>query len=108
MIITNGTIRFKLKSAQGIDPATGYPITPNATYGDPLPCQWYTNSQNLQAATTNGDHHTATTYTILINQLHRLPSEQIELTDHHGTPLGLHSIRSITQLDAVCQTQLIV
>ena len=41
MIIQNGTIEFKTKTASGIDPETGYPVKPSSeAWSELIPCQF--------------------------------------------------------------------
>ena len=106
MIIPNGTISFKHKSGGGIDPATGYPVKPTATWGDDIPCQYLVNSHD-NLGRSNGEAFTRASYTVLLEQ-QPVDSEQLRMTDASGAVVGEFSIISVEQLDAVCQTKILV
>ena len=55
----------------------------------------------------DGEHFTKAQYSILIEQ-QTVASEQLRLTDRGGTVLGEFSIISVEELDAVCQTKILV
>ena len=107
MIIENGKIEPKCKSGGGIDPNTGYAIKPTATWGNPIPCQYFANALNKLAETMQGSNYTAQSYTILIEQ-QPFSAEQIRLTDRNGNVVGEFSIIQAEPLDAVCQIRIIV
>ena len=66
MIIQNGTIEFKTKTAGGIDPETGYPVKPSSVaWGEPVPCQFKAKKFN-QLGIIKGEHFTVASYEILI------------------------------------------
>lgn len=106
MIIQNGTIEFKGKTAGGIDPTTGYPIAPTTTWGDPIPVQWIPNSHD-NLGVTHGEHFTRASYTLLISR-QALPSEQLRLKDRAGNTIGEFSVISAEDLDAVLQTRILI
>ena len=72
MIIQNGTIEFKTKTAGGIDPETGYPVKPSSVaWGEPVPCQFKAKKFN-QLGIIKGEHFTVASYEILIEEpIHR-------------------------------------
>lgn len=107
MIIANGTIEFKVKTAGGIDPTTGYAVPSTCEWGEKIPCQYLVNNLNLQSR-TNNEHYTQKGYTIYIEQPEPVAAEQLRLCDRDGNEIGEFSIFSIDQLDAVCQTKIIV
>lgn len=105
MIIPNGTIELKQKTGGGIDSTTGYPIASTTAWGNPIECQYLVNSRdNLGRA--SGEAFIRASYTILIEQ-QQLNSEQLRLTDEGGV-VREFSIISVEQLDAVCQTKILV
>ncbi|MBQ9639111.1 MAG: hypothetical protein IJV22_06115 [Bacteroidales bacterium] len=106
MIIANGTIEFKVKRGGGIDPATGYPVASASVWGDAVPCQYLINSHD-NLGRVQGEAFVRASYTVLIEQ-QPISSEQLRLTDRAGRVLGEFSIISVEQLDAVCQTQIMV
>ena len=68
MIIQNGTIEFKTKTAGGIDPETGYPVKPSSVaWGEPVPCQFKAKKFN-QLGIIKGEHFTVASYEILIEE----------------------------------------
>lgn len=107
MIIQNGTIELKRKTAGGINPSTGYPVASTATWDSPIPCQWLVNNHN-NLGRSNDEHFTLAKYIILIEQTNAVDSEQLRLTNRNGKVLGEYSIISVEQLDAVQQTKIIV
>lgn len=106
MIIPNGTIELKQKTGGGFDPATGHPIPPVVTWGEKVPCQYLINTRD-NLGRVDGEHFTKAQYSILIEQ-QTVASEQLRLTDRGGTVLGEFSIISVEELDAVCQTKILV
>ncbi len=106
MIIANGTIEIKQKTPGGLD-EKGYPIEATATWGDPIPCQYYPNSSNLLAIAL-GNPVTAAQYTILLEEM-AYQGERLRLTDSvTGEQVGEFSVKSIEQLEAVAEIKLIV
>lgn len=68
MIIKNGTLEVKYKTAGGIDSETGYAVqSSDETWGDPIDCQYSATSYN-QLAQTNGEHYTRARYSILLEE----------------------------------------
>ena len=58
MIITNGTIEVKRKTAGGIDPETGFPVkSSEVSWGSPIDCQ-YTANKYDKLGKVNGEHFT--------------------------------------------------
>lgn len=107
MIIANGTIEPKVKTGGGIDPATGYPVKPEVSWGDPIPCQFVPNTHNKLGTTKDGEHFTVATYVIYIEE-QPFHAEQIRLTGRGGTVIGEFSVKQIEPLDAVCEVLIIV
>lgn len=107
MIIQNGYIRMKTKSGGGIDPDTGYPIKPTSAWGDPIPCQYYSNKHNSLGKTTGGETFTVAQYSILIEE-QPLQGEQLRLTDMVDNEVGEFSIMEVEPLAAVCELKIMV
>ncbi len=108
MIIENGTVEFKRKTAGGIDPSTGYPVAPTSGWDEPVPCQWTRNRSNL-LGTANGEHFTAASYVILIEERPLPQSRQVRLTDAGGQVMGEFSLLSEPEvLEAVAQIRLTI
>lgn len=107
MIIPNGTIQVKRKTAGGIDPATGYPVAPTAEWGEPVPCQWAANKCD-RLGRVNGEHFTVAHFSILIELQHFAGVEQVRLRDLSGRELGEFSIMSVEPLEAVGQLRIMV
>lgn len=108
MIIQNGTIEVKSKSAGGIDPETGYPIpSGNVTWGEPIPCQWQANKYN-NLGKSEGGNFTVAHYSILIESEKAFTAEQIMLRDNYGNVLGEFSIIEVEVLQAMCQMRIMV
>lgn len=109
MIIANGYIQPKVKrqATPVIDPETGYPKkVAGASWGDPIPCQYYANSYNALAKAM-GEPRTQRSYTILIEECN-LDTEQVRLCDLACNEVGEFSIISATPLEAVGQIKLLV
>ena len=110
MIIQNGYISIKEKpKAEGIDPATGFPIKASIEiYSEPIPCQYIPNKYN-HLGVSNGEHFTVAQYTILIEQ-QPLPftAEQVRLTDMESNKIGDFSIISADPLDAVSEIKITI
>lgn len=108
MIIQNGTIEIKRKSASGIDPETGYPIpSGNITWGKPIPCQWLANKYN-NLGKSEGGNFIAAHYSILIESEQEFTAEQIKLRDNYGNVLGEFSVIAVEPLQAMCQLRITV
>lgn len=106
MIIPNGTIEFKTKSAGGIDPETGYPIKPTSVaWGDPIECQYLVNKYN-QLAKTKSEPYTQATYSVLIESDRHIEGEQVRLKDKAGKTVGEFSVIQVEPLDAVCEVRI--
>lgn len=107
MIIQNGTIKFKTKSATGIDLETGYPKKPTAdSWGSLIPCQYAKNKYN-NLGMVQGEHFNVAQYSILIEE-QGVPSEQIMLSDMSGNEIGKFSIMNHELLEAVCEIKILV
>lgn len=108
MIIENGTIEMKRKTAMGINPETGFPMHAVDTgWGAPIPCQYYANRFNFLAK-VNGEPVKDAEYTILIEQ-QPIDGEELRLTDTRlGRVIGEFSIIKIEPLDAVNEIRLTV
>ena len=109
MIIANGTIEIKGKTAQGIDPETGYPIAPTGvTWGEPIECQYSANKYDWLGK-ANGEHFTVAIYSILIEEQPLGEFEQLRLTDSvSGKVLGEFSVIQVEPLEAVCELRITV
>lgn len=109
MIIQNGNIEIKTKTAGGIDPTTGFPIAASSvSYGTPIPCQYIANMYN-QLGRSNGEAFTMAQYTILIEQQPTaFSAEQLRLKDMAGNVVGDFSVVSVEKLDAVSQVRITV
>lgn len=109
MIIENGTIEVKRKTAGGIDPETGYPVkSSEVSWGDPIGCQYSANKYN-KLGKVNGEHFTLAQYSILIDEQPFEGVEQIRLTDNRtGKSLGEFSVMEVEPLEAVCQLRILV
>lgn len=88
MIIQNGVIEFKKKTAGKIDPETGYQEkATEVSWWEPIPCQYIPINRN-NLGRVNGERYTSATYTVLIEEQALPGSEQIRLTDIKGNVLG--------------------
>lgn len=107
MIIANGTIELKRKTAGGIDPETGYPVKATfVTWGDPIPCQ-YTANKYDNLGRVNGEHFKVAVYSVLIEE-QPVDTEQLRLKDREGNVVGEFSIIQVEPLEAVCETKILV
>ncbi len=109
MIIQNGTIETKRKTAGGIDPETGYPVRPSdVAWNGPIPCQYSANKYN-GLGKANGEHFTVAEYKILIEDDGRpFDAEQIRLKDMVGNLIGEYSVMQVEPLDAVGEIKILV
>ena len=109
MIIANGTIETKVKTAGGIDPETGYPLRPSdVDWSGPIPCQYSANRYN-RLGKVNGEHFTIAEYQILIEDDGRpFEADQIRLKDRAGNLVGEYSVMQVEPLDAVCEIKILV
>ena len=105
MIIANGTIEVKSKTGGGLN-QNGYPQKAEATWGEPIPCQYIPNKHN-KLGVVNGEHFTVAQYTVLIEE-QEFNAEQIRLKDRTGKELGEFSIMSVEPLEAVCEIRLLI
>lgn len=107
MIIENGSIEIKSKTAAGIDPETGHPRKPSAvSWSDPIPCQYTPNKYN-NIGQVSGEHFKTAEFSVLI-EAQPFDAEQIRLKDRCGNIVGEFSIISTEPLDAVCQIRILV
>lgn len=108
MIIENGTIEVKYKSAGGIDKTTGFPVpSGNVEWGKPIPCQWLANKYS-NLGKSEGGNFTVAHYSILIESEREFTAEQIRLKDNYGNVLGEFSIIEVETLQAMCQMRITV
>ena len=70
MIIENGYIQFE-SYPRTIETNTGYATPTNPSTSEPIPCQWYINTQNLTAnqGLGEGSDYSETSYIILIEKV---------------------------------------
>lgn len=102
MIITNGTIEFKLKpQAAGIDPETGYPIAPQECWSEPQPCNIVLVREDLVAVSALGSNYRKRTYAVSIEADTPVLSEEVRLTRENGELLGEYAVIQVEPLDAV-------
>lgn len=107
MIIENGSIEIKKKSAAGIDPETGHPIKPSdVSWGDPIPCQYSANRYS-NIGQVRGEHFKTAEYSVLI-EAQPFDAEQIRLKNRCGNIVGEFSVISAEPLDAVCQIRILI
>lgn len=107
MIIENGTIEVKRKTGGGgLDPVTCYPKKAEASWGEPIPCQYIPNQHN-KLGVVNGEHFTIASYTVLIEE-QEFNAEQIRLKDLNGNVVGEFSVISVEPLTAVCEIRILV
>ena len=106
MIIQNGTIEVKTKTGGGIDPETGYPVKGEAAWGEPIPCQWIPN-RNDMLGRINGEHFIIAHYVVLI-EAQPFNAEQVRLRTLDGRDIGEFSLMYAEPLDAVCQIRLTI
>lgn len=109
MIIQNGTIEFKDKTAGKIDPETGYPTkATNVGWAEPIPCQYLPNSRN-NLGKVNSERFTTASYTVLLEEQPLPSSEQIRLKDSNGKILGEFSLIAPPEyLEAVGEIKILV
>lgn len=110
MIIANGTIEAKTKTAGGVDPATGYPL-PNTGegWGEPVPCQWRAVSSDNLGRTVSGNFVLAS-YSVLIEQGRTTFNDGVaRLKDADGNVVcDTLSVISAEPLDAVGQIRILL
>ncbi len=109
MIIQNGYIEAKIKSAGDIDPVTGYPVKSyDESYASAIPCQYIANQYN-QLGRSRGGSFTIAQYQILIEQQREpFTAEQIRLTDMSGEIIGDFSVIAVEPIEAVCELKITV
>lgn len=112
MIIINGTIEVKRKTAGGIDPETGSPVkSSEVSWGNPIDCQYTANKYDKlgKLGKVNGEHFTVAQYSILIEEQPLGEFDQIRLTDSlTGKSLGEFSVIQVEPLEAVCELRIMV
>ena len=91
----------------GTDPVTRYPVAPEVSWSDPIPCQYIPVKHDFLAVTPQGERYTLATYTILIEE-RPFTAKKVRLTDRSGTVIGEFPVRSIEPLEAVCEIRLTV
>lgn len=107
MIIQNGTIEAKRKTAGGIDPETGFPVVPSdVEWGEAIPCQYSANRHDWLGK-ADGEHFTVAAYSILIEE-RPFEAEQIRLKDSLGNVIGEYSVMQIEPLEAVGEIKILV
>lgn len=109
MIIPNGTISMQIKQkGGGIDPTTGYPISPVCVWSDPIECQYMQQAYNALARVEN-EHQTERKYVVLLNgNVTSLLGHRIRLQDESGGIVGDFSIISTEYFRAVDQTKILI
>jgi len=112
MIIPNGTISFATTTEGGLD-EKGYPVSGAVSWGEEVPCQYYSNSQNYLATDSNGEHHIQAKWTILLESFEsdglKLGwKEKLRLKNRDGEVVGEYSVIQFEPLDAVRQSRIIV
>lgn len=108
MIIQNGNIEFKIKTAGGIDPVTGYPQKPSARWSEQIPCQYVPKQIDLQARSGSNAKVTSSYEVYITMPLPVDATEQIRLTDMSGNVVGEYSMLSLQELVAVQEVKIIV
>lgn len=108
MIIQNGNIEFKNKTAGGIDPTTGYPQKPSASWGEMIPCQYVPKQINLQTRSGGNAKVTSSYEVYLTMPLPVEATEQIRLTDMSGNVVGEYSLIAMQELVAVQEIKITV
>lgn len=110
MIIRNGTIEAKMKTAGGINPATGFPA-PNTgeTWGAPVDCQWSAVTHDNTGRTVSGSF-TLASYSVLIEQGPTTFNDGVvRLKDADGNVVSdVLSVISAEPLDAVGQVRILL
>ena len=106
MIIQNGTIEPKVKTAGGIDPETGHPVKATTSWGDSIPCQYVPNNCN-QLGQVQGEHFTLATYEVYIEE-QPFTAEQVRMKDCEGNVIGEYSITSVELLQAVGEIRILI
>lgn len=105
MIIQNGTIEIKTKTAMGIDPETGFPVRPSkVSWGEPIPCQYAASKLNLLSK-ADGEPFTTAKYWVL-TEGEPPKAEQLRLRDMEGNLVGEFSVIWAEPLPAVGQTRI--
>lgn len=106
MIIVNGYIRCVKVSTEEND-ENGYAVVSDKEVSDKrIPCQYLLNS-DLLAESREGNPYSRKTATIYI-ELQDFEAERIQLFTKNDKLIGEFSVRSVTELKAVRQTQITV
>lgn len=107
MIIANGSIAIKTKTAGGIDAVTGYPVVADdVSWSSAIPCQYSANKHD-NLGKVNGEHFTIAQYSVLI-EASKFSAEQVRLTDEDGSVVGDFSVISVERLPAVGQVKIMI
>jgi hypothetical protein len=104
MIIENGTITAKVKTGGDLD-ADGYPVKPDETWEQPVPCHVKLNRKN-NLGKQNGNTFIIASYEVLIEP-QPFESERVRLTEH-GRDLGEFSVLWTEYLEAVGALKIVV
>lgn len=106
MIIVNGYIRCVKESTEEND-ENGYAVVSDKEVSEKrIPCQYLLNS-DLLAESKEGNPYSRRTATIFI-ELQAFEAERIQLFTKNDKLIGEFSVRSVTELKAVRQTQITV
>ncbi len=109
MIIVNGTLEWKTLSAGGgLDPETGFPVPPEETWSDPVPCQTIPlRTDRLARGSQSGERFTDLSFNVLIEQ--GSPAGTfLRLRDLAGNVIGEYQLKGAEPLEAVGQLRLTV
>lgn len=96
MIIANGTIEFANDVAGEV-----------YTYFPAIACQYYPRKLDFLALSKQSEPYTQESYVVLIDDVRRtLPSNIVRLRDRRGQEVGVFSITSTEDLEAVNQIKI--
>ena len=101
MIIPNGYIQF-LEPSNGGKDANGYPTPAAEKWSDAVECQYLLRED--RQSRVQGEAVSTESYTVYVDQM-ECQSEIVRLFTLSGKEIGRFSLRSVEQLDAVCQTR---
>jgi len=104
MVIVNGTITAKVKTGGGLN-ADGYPVKPEESWLQPVPCHVRLNSKN-NLGKQNGNTFVTASYEVLV-ELQPFEYGRVKLTQH-GRDLGEFSVLWTECLDAVRALKIVV
>ncbi len=106
MIIPNGCISILTEQeGGGIDPETGFPTEPSASWSEGIPCQYISNDCD-RFGTAGGGQFTIAQYTIYVDGPME-EAERLKLTNALGKELGEYAIKNAEYLEAVDQTRIL-